>query len=125
MPSCEDPQFTEACKSLSKNKLIREALRVEFGENATDVLRILSQGKSLPLEFQSAYDAIIDILTNNALVVKEFEAEQDKGVYSIEIRGLSGAYFVSAAEYDDSEIFASQKHAENYVQENFGEFISD
>lgn len=125
MPSCEDPQFTEACKSLSKNKLIREALRVEFGEKAPDILRILSQGKSLPLEFQSAYDTIIDILTNNAPVVKEFEAEQDKDVYSIEIRGLSGAYFVWAAEYDDSEIFTSRKDAENYVQENFGEFISD
>ena len=125
MPSCEDPQFTEACKSLSKNKLIREALRVEFGEKAPDVLRILSQGKSLPLEFQSAQDVIIDILTNNAPVVKEFEAETDKDVYSIEIRGLSGAYFVWATEYDKSEIFASQKHAENYVQENFGEFISD
>ena len=125
MPSCEDPQFTEACKSLSKNKLIRAALRNEFGEKAPDVLRILSQGKSLPLEFQSAQDVIIDILTNNAPVVKEFEAETDKDVYSIEIRGFSGAYFVWAAEYDNSEIFASQKHAENYVQENFGEFISD
>lgn len=125
MPSCEDPQFTEACKSLSKNKLIREALRVEFGEKAPDVLRILSQGKSLPLEFQSAYDTIIDILINDAPVVKEFEAEQDKGVYSIQIRGFSGAYFVWATEYGNSEIFASQKHAENYVQENFGEFISD
>jgi hypothetical protein len=125
MPSYKDPQFTEACKSLSKNKLIREALRDEFGKNATDILRILSQGKSLPLEFQSALDAVMDILTNEAPVVKQFEAEQDKGVYSIQIRGFAGAYFVSAAEYGDSEIFASRKHSEDYVQQNFGEFISD
>lgn len=74
---------------------------------------------------RGAYDLIIDVLINEAPVIKEYEAEQDKGVYSIQLRGFSGAYFVTAPEYSDSEMFLTQEAADHYIQLDFGEFIKE
>ncbi len=123
MPNWTDAHFSEACKSLAKNRMVRAALQNEFGEKTKEIIRLLKNQETLPSEIERAYDVIIDFLNNEAPVVKEFEAEQDKGAYSVQIRGLGGAYFVCAPEYEDSEVFLSKKDAENYVQLNFGEFL--
>jgi hypothetical protein len=68
-------------------------------------------------------DAAFDSLSNYAPIVKEYEAEQDKGVYPINIVGVNGCYVVCASEYPNSEIFNSLSDAEDYVNFNYGEFL--
>lgn len=68
-------------------------------------------------------DAALDSLSNYAPIVKEYEAEQDKGVYPISIVGVDGCYIVCASEYPNSEIFNSLAEAEYYVNFNYGEFL--
>ena len=68
-------------------------------------------------------DAALDSLSNYAPIVKEYQAEQDKGVYPINIVGVNGCYIVWAAEYDWSDIFNSLEEAEQYVDLTFGEFL--
>ena len=68
-------------------------------------------------------DAALDSLSNYAPIVKEYEAEQDKGVYPINIIGVNGCYVVCASEYPNSEIFNSLSDAEDYVNFNYGEFL--
>jgi hypothetical protein len=68
-------------------------------------------------------DAALDSLSNYAPIVKEYEAEQDKGVYPINIIGVNGCYIVCASEYPNSEIFNSLDEAEYYVNFNYGEFL--
>ena len=125
MPTHTDAKFAAACHSLVKSRIVREALQNEFGDKTKEVIRFLKNQEPLPSELMGAYDVIVDFFNNEAPVVKEFEAEQDKGVYSVQIRGMSGAYFVWAPEYGDSEVFLSKKEAEDYVQLNFGEFIKE
>ena len=68
-------------------------------------------------------DAAVDALSNYAPIVKEYEAEQDKGVYPINIVGVDGCYIVCASEYPNSEIFNSLSDAKDYVDFNYGEFL--
>ena len=68
-------------------------------------------------------DAALDSLSNYAPIVKEYEAEQDKGVYPINIVGVNGCYVVCASEYPNSEIFNTLNEAEYYVNFNYGEFF--
>src|SRR5882672_953327 len=70
------------------------------------------------------YDAAHEALTSEAPVVRSYTAEQDKGAYSIVIRGVPGAYFVSALEYDDG-VFDDLRSAEAAVHSHYGEFIID
>lgn len=67
--------------------------------------------------------AALDSLSNYAPIVKEYEAEQDKGVYPINIVGVDGCYIVCASEYPNSEIFNSLSDAKDYVDFNYGEFL--
>ena len=71
------------------------------------------------------HDLALDALSNDAPVFSSKEAEQDKGAYSVVIRGVPGAYFVQANEYDDAGVFDSLDEAESYMWLNFGEFIVD
>jgi hypothetical protein len=68
-------------------------------------------------------DAALDSLSNYAPIVKEYEAEQDKGVYPSNIIGVDGCYVVRASEYPNSDIFNSLSDAEDYVNFNYGEFL--
>jgi hypothetical protein len=69
------------------------------------------------------YEAAYDALTNEAPVIKSYTGEQDKGAYDITIRGVPGAYFVSALEYDDEGVFDDITTAEAAVYRHYGEFI--
>ena len=76
-------------------------------------------------EYADLHDAVSDVLMNSAPIVEEFEAEQDKGVYSVQIHGVPGAYFVTATEYDSEGLFHSLDDARDCVQSNWGEFLVD
>jgi hypothetical protein len=71
------------------------------------------------------HDFVYDALVNTAPEVKSFTAEQDKGAYSVVIRGVPGAYFVEAAEYDDDGVFDDLASAESALYWHFGEFLID
>jgi hypothetical protein len=73
--------------------------------------------------FDRLYDACLNAWRNDAPLVEELLAEQDKGVYGVEIRGVPGAYFSTAPEYDDDGPFTTLQDAQNAVWANFGEFI--
>lgn len=73
-------------------------------------------------EWDDLHDACLDALTNKAPDVESFDAEQSKGVYSVYIRGVPGAYFVSAIEFDDSGVFSTLEEARNYADSEHGEF---
>lgn len=73
-------------------------------------------------EWDDLHDACIDALMNEAPVVECFDAEQDNGVYTVSIRGVPGAYYVSAPEFDDSEIFSTLEDARWHAESAHGEF---
>ena len=68
-------------------------------------------------------DAALDSISSYAPIVKTYEAEQDKGVYPVNIYGVDGCYIVWAAENDWSDIFNAIEEAEQYVDLTFGEFL--
>ena len=68
-------------------------------------------------------DAIISLVADSPNVVKEFEAEQDKGAYTVSIIGIPGAYAVEASEYDLQGLFLTPDEAESRVMLSFGEFL--
>lgn len=73
-------------------------------------------------EWDSLQEACLEALTNEAPDVESFEAEQGKGAYSVCIRGVPGAYFVTAIEFDDSGAFSTLEDARNYADSEHGEF---
>ncbi len=68
-------------------------------------------------------DAAFDAWKNESPVVKSWTAEQDKGAYDVVVRGIPGAYFVEAIEYDDEGPFSSVGEATKHVLSEFGEFL--
>ena len=85
--------------------------------NLTDVDKLCGDDLSYLM------DAALDSISSYAPIVKTYEAEQDKGVYPVNIYGVDGCYIVWAAEYDWSDIFNSIEEAEQYVDLTFGEFL--
>lgn len=69
------------------------------------------------------HDAAYDALVNDAPEVKAWDAEQDKGAYSVVVRGVSGAYFVQAMEYDDDGVYSTLDEAVAAAEANYGEFF--
>ena len=123
MPSRDDKLFLKACKGLCRQRPFNELIRKKYGKQANQILECFGAEKSLTPDLEAAADDAIEFLENEAPVVKEYEAEQDEGVYKVTIRGFSGVYFVQAIEYDDSEVFITLKQAKEYVMENYGEFL--
>ena len=68
-------------------------------------------------------DRAYEILLDDSPVVREYEAEQDKGVYAVVIRGVKGVYFIQAVEYDDYGPYETLSDAEEAVDQHFGEFL--
>jgi len=77
------------------------------------------------IDHRDLKDAVVDALMNEAPVVREFLAEQSKGIFPINVVGVEGAYYVWAQEYDDIGLFDSIDQAESYVQSEYGEFLVD
>ena len=124
MPSYKDRSIMGACKALTKQAPFRESLLQKYGaETGQLIIHCFRAQEILPPELGGAIDNVVDFLVDEAPVVKEYGAEQDKGVYDVTIRGFTGAYFVHANEYDDSEVFLTLKEAKSYVMSEFGEFL--
>ena len=68
-------------------------------------------------------DSAWEILMDGAPIVREYEAEQDKGAYAVVIRGVEGVYFIQAVEYDDLGPYETLSDAEEAVDQQFGEFL--
>lgn len=68
-------------------------------------------------------DRAREILIDDALIVREYEAEQDKGAYTVVIRGFEGVYFIQAVEYDDLGPYETLSDAEEAIDQHFGEFL--
>jgi hypothetical protein len=122
MPRYNDKHFVQACKALAQVPGLRKAIMKAFRNDAPRIFQIMESGVPLPDELSGAYDHVVDVLSD-APQIEAFEAEQDKGVYPITIRGFPGAYFVQAQEYDDSEVFLTLDEAQEYVFFEFGEFL--
>lgn len=73
--------------------------------------------------FARLHDAALDALLNSGIIVESYEAEQDKGAYSINIIGVPGAYYVEAPEYDDLGVFDTLEDARRALEFAYGEFI--
>ena len=69
------------------------------------------------------FDTATDVFLNEAPIITSWEAEQDQGPYTICVRGINGAYFIEALEYEDIGIFDTLEEAESAVDMNYGEFI--
>jgi hypothetical protein len=76
-----------------------------------------------PIPIDSLHDACVDALKNEAPAIEEFTAEQDIGPYLVSIRGVAGAYFVEAADHDDSGVFSELEEARSRLHFDFGEFV--
>lgn len=123
MPRYTDKNFIQACKALAQVAGLRKEIKKAYRADAPRVLQMMELGESLPDELSGAYDHAVDFLMSHAPEIEAFEAERDKDVYPITIRGFPGAYFVRALEYDDSEIFLTIDEAQEYVFFEFGEFL--
>lgn len=76
-----------------------------------------------PDDIDDVHDVCIDFLTNEAPVVEEYTAEQDKGSYGIFIKGVPGAYFVDADDRSPEGLFGSLQDARSWLLFNYGEFL--
>lgn len=70
-------------------------------------------------------DMVVDAFINEAPIISSYTAEQDKGEYSILVRGVPGAFSVEAQEFEDAGVFDSVEDAEKFVSMNHGEFMRD
>lgn len=73
-------------------------------------------------EWDDLNDACLNVLTNDAPVVESFDAEQSKGVYTVSICGIPGAYFLTAPEFDDAGVFSELRQARDEADYQHGEF---
>lgn len=73
-------------------------------------------------EWDYLNDACYEALTSEAPVVESFDAEQSKGIYSVSIRGVPGAYFYSAIEFEDVGLFSTLEDARGDAEYEHGEF---
>jgi hypothetical protein len=76
-----------------------------------------------PNQIDSLHDACSDVLKNESPTIDEFTAEQDLGPYFVGIRGVAGAYFVEATDYDDGGLFSELEEARSRLHRDFGEFL--
>ena len=85
----------------------------------------LLKARQKKLAGDELYDAAYDALSNEAPSVESFTAEQSKGAYSIHVRGVPGAYFVDAMEYDHVGVFDDIDSARAALMSDHGEFLVD
>lgn len=73
-------------------------------------------------DWADLHDACLDTLVNDAPIVESFNAEQSKGIYEVVIRGVPGAYFVTAPEFESEGIFSTIEDARGSADAFHGEF---
>ncbi len=73
-------------------------------------------------EWDDLHDSCLETLMNDAPIVESFEAEQSKGTYTVSIRGVPSAYFVTAPEFDSDGVFSTLDDARDHADSEHGEF---
>ena len=73
-------------------------------------------------EWDELDDACSNGLFNGAPLVESFEAAQSNGPYPVSIRGVPGAYFVTAPEFSPAGAFSTLEDARNYADSEHGEY---
>lgn len=76
-------------------------------------------------EWAELEDECLEVLRNEAPIVKELDAKQDKGVYTISIHGIPGAYWAFAPEFDIEGVFSTLSEALAEIDSQHGEFLVD
>ncbi len=74
-------------------------------------------------EFNEIYDFCSDLWRNESPDVESYDAEQDKGIYPVTIKGIPGVYWIFAPEYDNEGPFDTLEEARKEVEATFGEFL--
>lgn len=105
---------------------------MEFSEaHIQAVVRAGLTGAENVLDPDELHDAAFDALLSDAPVVKSWLAnvnstdfdDYDDYTFRVEIRGVPGAYFVTASEFDDEGVFSTVEDAISSAKSHFGEFF--
>lgn len=109
----------EQIDAISSDELLGPAV----ASGLSDPLLAFRPSASLTeLEWDDLHDACLEACMNVAPVVETFDAEQDKGVYTVAIHGVPGAYYVFAPEFDMAGLFSSLDEARCDADDVHGEF---
>ena len=104
--------------------ILRSTLREQVIANAPGVNQLSNDPSSLSdAVLRAIADDALEVLINFGDEVEMFEAEQSKGIYSVDIVGVDGAYYVRATEFDDKGVFSTLEEARSTVQRDHGEFL--
>lgn len=117
----ERPLFKLTPKHISAIR--RSRLGAELERGATAAIGNRPWSELNKAEQDELYDACLDALFNEAPVKKTFMAEGSFGDFPICIKGVSGAYFVSAVEHDEAGPFDTLDEANAWISLNFGHML--
>lgn len=117
----ERPLFKLTPKHISAIRRSRLGAELERGATAAIANRPWSELNKA--EQDELYDACLDALFNEAPVKKTFMAEGSFGDFPVRIKGVSGAYFVSASEHDEAGPFDTLDEANAWISLNFGHML--
>jgi hypothetical protein len=105
---------------LIRDEVVLRAFKKAFPSDAEQRLRRLA--RKIPPD-NDEYDELADVLGNEARTYLTFHARPDAGdegdVFSIEVNGLGGVYFIWAPEFDEVGYFDSLGKAERGVYDTF------
>lgn len=108
--------------TVRKSEVLSSIVREQLSDQSLSLkdVALLSDEEWAELE-----DVCLEVLRNDAPIVKEIDAEQSKGVYTISIHGVPGAYWVFAPEFDNEGVFSTLSDALAEVDSQHGEFLVD
>ena len=95
---------------LVRDRVIVRQLKASFGKAATSIVAALKAQESPDLGDTNSgiYDFLVDALHNKARTYLTFQSDApDEDMYSIEVMGLGGVYFVHGGEFGQFGYFDS------------------
>lgn len=69
------------------------------------------------------FDEVRELVINESPLCRRLAAEQDLGLYHIDIRGWPGCYWIRTMDRDDEGFFRTVEGAIDCAQFDYGEFI--
>jgi hypothetical protein len=108
--------------AVRKSEVLRDFVREQLSDQS---LSLKDQALLSDDEWAELENVCLEVLRNDAPIVKEIDAEQSKGVYTISIHGIPGAYWVFAPEFDIEGVFSTLSEALAEVDSQHGEFLVD
>ena len=76
-------------------------------------------------EYNGIYNVIYDLWQNDAPVVEEMTGYGSFGEFPIGIKGVKGAYYIFASEFDDLGPFKTKKEAIAEAESEYSTFLED